>query len=288
MANEMLSYIQRTSAIHQLTGATKLICFLLWSFAAMLTYDTRILLFLFVLSIIIFYISKIKLRDIFVVLVFILVFLLINNIAIYIFSPQEGVKIYGSSHVLFEIGGRYNVTLEQLFYQLNITLKYFTVIPAALLFIVTTHPSEFAASLNRIGVSYRIAYSVSLALRYIPDVQRDFRNIAKAQQARGLDMSKKASLGKRIKNASFILAPLILSSLDKIEVISNAMELRGFGKKKKRTWYNARPFQRRDYMAIALFVVILAVTMFVMVQNGSRFYNPWAPISKRSIIWGIV
>src|SRR5690554_1424811 len=180
MAVEMLAYIKRKSPIHGLSGATKLLIFIMWSTAAMLTYDTRILLLLFVLSITIFIISKIKLGDIAFVLIFILAFLLLNNIAIYIFSPQEGVKIYGTSHVLFEIIGRYNVTLEQLFYQFNITLKYFVVIPAALLFIVTTHPSEFSASLNRVGINYKIAYSVSLALRYIPDIQRDFRIISQS------------------------------------------------------------------------------------------------------------
>lgn len=276
MANEMLAYIDRRSPIHQLTGATKLICFLLWSSIAMLTYDTRILLLLFVASIVIFYVSKIKLKDIAFVLLFILIFLVINNLAIYLFSPQEGVKIYGTSHVLLDMYGRYNITAEQLFYQLNITLKYLTVIPAALLFIVTTHPSEFASSLNRLGVSYRIAYAVSLALRYIPDVQRDFRNIAKAQQARGLDMSKNEKLLKRIKNASAILAPLILSSLEKIDTISSAMELRGFGKKKKRTWYNARSFEKKDYLAISILVVFFIISLWVTFQDGSRFYNPFS------------
>ena len=124
------------------------------------------------------------------------------------------------------------MTLEQLFYQFNITLKYFIVIPAALLFIVTTHPSEFAASLNRIGVNYKIAYAVSLAFRYIPDIQREFRTIAHSQQARGIDISRNEKLSIRIKNVSSISFPLILSSLERIEVISNAMELRGFGNRK--------------------------------------------------------
>ncbi|WP_075981340.1 energy-coupling factor transporter transmembrane component T family protein [Bacillus massilinigeriensis] len=275
MAVEMLSYIDRKSPVHQLTGVTKLICFIIWSSAAMLTYDTRILAFLFVLSIGIFILSKIKLREISFVLIFILVFLLINNMAIYVFSPQEGVKIYGTSHILFEISGRYNLTWEQIFYQTNITLKYFTVIPVALLFIVTTNPSEFAASLNKIGVSYRIAYAVALALRYIPDVQRDFRNIALSQQARGIDMSSKEKLPKRIKNAASIIIPLILSSLDKIELISNAMELRGFGKNKKRTWYSARPFKTGDYTTLILFGLFFVITMVVTYYDGNRFYNPF-------------
>ncbi|WP_449621273.1 energy-coupling factor transporter transmembrane component T family protein [Robertmurraya sp. Marseille-Q9965] len=275
MAVEMLSYIERKSPVHQLTGVTKLLCFIIWSTAAMLTYDTRILLFLFILSIVIFIVSKIKVKEISFILIFILVFLLLNNMAIYVFSPQEGVKIYGTSHILFEIAGRYNVTIEQIFYQFNITLKYFTVTPVALLFIVTTHPSEFAASLNKIGISYRISYAVALALRYIPDVQRDYRNIALAQQARGVDLSSKEKLSKRIKNAASIMIPLILSSLDKIETISNAMELRGFGKKKERTWYSARPFQSRDYITLAVFVLMLIFTLVITFHDGNRFYNPF-------------
>ena len=153
MAKELLNYVDRKSPVHSLSGATKLILFILYSTAAMLTYDTRVLVGLFMLSIAAFIISKIKIQEVSFILIFILAFLLLNNIAIYLFSPQEGVKIYGTSHVLFDIVGRYNVTLEQLFYQFNVTLKYFAVIPAALLFIVTTHPSEFAASLNKIGVN---------------------------------------------------------------------------------------------------------------------------------------
>ncbi len=275
MAVEMLSYIERRSPVHQLTGATKLICFVLWSTAAMLTYDTRILLLLFIISLIIFQVSKIKLKEISFVLLFILLFLFLNNIAIYAFSPQEGVKIYGTSHVVFEMFGRYNITLEQLFYQFNITLKYFTVIPAALLFIVTTNPSEFAASLNRVGISYRISYAVALSLRYIPEIQRDFWNIAHSQQARGIDMSKNERLHKRIKNVASIIIPLILSSLDKIETISNAMELRGFGKNKKRTWYRLRPFQVADYVTVVLFIAILIISMVVTYHDGNRFYNPF-------------
>lgn len=275
MATEMLSYLDRKSPIHHLTGATKLICFILWSAAAMLTYDTRVLLFMLVASLVIFKISKVKVKEVSFVLYFILFFLMLNDVAIFIFAPHQGVEIYGTRHILFHIAGRYDVTAEQLFYEFNITLKYFTVIPAALLFIVTTHPSEFASSLNRIGVSYRIAYSVSIALRYIPDIQRDYRNIALSQQARGIDMSRKEKLPKRIKNAASIVLPLIFSSLDRIEVISNVMELRGFGKKNKRTWYHARPFQTGDYLTLVIVIVFLVLSLIVTFHDGNRFYNPF-------------
>ena len=275
MNTEMLSYIKKDSPIHKLTGASKLIALIIWALASMITYDTRVLLGMFVVSIIVFKISKVEFKQISFVLYFILVFLLLNNIAIFIFSPYEGVQIYGSRTDLFKIAGPYTLTLEQLFYQFNITLKYFSIIPMALLFMVATNPSEFAASLNKIGVNYKIAYSVSIALRYIPDVQRDYQDISFAQQARGIDMSKKEKLTKRIKNSASILMPLIFSSLERIETISTAMELRAFGNNKKRTWYNAKPFKRNDYIAILLVAIILGIAILANIANKGRFYNPF-------------
>lgn len=59
------------------------------------------------------------------------------------------------------------------------------------LFVSTTNLSEFAASLNRIGVSYKTSCSVALALRYIPDIQREYYDIAQLQQARGIGDGQK-------------------------------------------------------------------------------------------------
>ncbi len=275
MNTEMLSYIKKDSPIHKSTGATKLICFLLWTIAAMITYDTRVLIGLFIVGIIAFKISKIKFEDVYFILYFILFFLALNALLIFIFSPYEGVEIYGSRTDLFHLIGPYTVTKEQLFYELNVILKYFATIPMALLFILTTDPSEFAASLNKIGISYKVAYTVSIALRYIPDVQRDYKDISFAQQARGIDLSSKEKLSKRIRNSAAILMPLIFSSLERIDKISLAMELRAFGNNKKRTWYNSRKFGKIDYISIAILIMIVAISIAMVKVNGSRFYNPF-------------
>ena len=275
MNTEMLSYIKKDSPIHKLTGATKLICFLLWTIAAMITYDTRVLVGLFILGIIAFKISKIEFKDVSFILYFILFFLALNALLIFVFSPYEGVDIYGSRTDLFHLIGPYTVTKEQLFYELNVILKYFATIPMALLFILTTDPSEFAASLNKIGISYKVAYTVSIALRYIPDVQRDYKDISFAQQARVIDLSSKEKLSKRIKNSAAIIMPLIFSSLERIDKISLAMDLRAFGNNKKRTWYNSRKFGKIDYLSIAILIIIVAISIVMVKVNGSRFYNPF-------------
>lgn len=275
MNTEMLSYIKKDSPIHKLTGATKLICFLIWTIAAMVTYDTRVLLGLFIIGLTAFKISKIEFKEISFVLYFILFFLALNAIMIFIFAPYEGVEIYGTRHDIFNIIGPYTLTKEQLFYELNVILKYFSTIPIALLFILTTEPSEFAASLNKLGINYKAAYTVSIALRYIPDVQRDYKDISFAQQARGIDLSRNEKLLKRIKNSSAILTPLIFSSLERIDKISLAMELRAFGNKKKRTWYSMRKFEKQDYIAIVFLIIILIISIAMVNINGSRFYNPF-------------
>ena len=271
----LFNYIDRPSPIHRLTGATKLICLLLWSFAAMLTYDTRFLAILPVFSFVLFAISGIRLRDVSFMLGFTAVFMVINNVMIFVFSPQHGVALYGTCHELVRLGGRYVLTQEQLFYHLNLILKYLSTIPVVLLFVCTTNPSEFAASLSRIGVKYTIAYSVALALRYIPDIQLEYHEISQAQQARGIEMSKKQSLPRRLKSAAAILIPLILSSMDRIEVISNAMELRGFGKHKKRTWYMGRPFTAGDILAVIFCIGLLVISIGLNAYNGGRFWNPF-------------
>lgn len=273
--SKVLSYIPRETPVHRLSGATKMIVFLAWTIVCMLTYHTWVLVCALILGILVFMLAKIKLREVRFVLVTMLVFLALNTIAIYIFSPEEGVKIYGTRHELARISARYSVTKEQLFYLLNVMLKYFTVVPIALLFITTTDPSEFAASLNHIGVSYKISYAVAITLRYLSDVQSDYMEISQAQQARGVDLSRKAPLRKRISGLAGIAVPLIFSSLDHIDLVSNAMDLRGFGKHSKRTWYAEKPFTGMDYAVIAGMVLISAAALYITFRSGSRFYNPF-------------
>ena len=271
----LFNYIERDSPIHRLTGASKLVGLLMWSLAAMTAFHTPLLVILTFAAFLLFRISRIKLKEISFMLKFTFVFMILNNLLIFLFSPQHAVSIYGTKTVLFEIAGPYVVTAEQLFYHLNVALKYTCTIPVVLLFVSTTNPSEFAASLNRIGVSYRISYAVSIALRYIPDIQREYYDISQSQQARGIEMSKKAKFFQRLKNISAILVPLILSSLERIDTISNAMELRGFGKGKKRTWHNARPFSVGDIIAMVVSIGLFVLSVILTLVTGSRFYNPF-------------
>lgn len=272
--SRLLTYKEKNTWIHRLSGVTKMLFFLLWSITGMLTYDTRVLIVMLVMSFVIFALSKTEWSQVGTVFKFILFFLCLNLLAVYAFSPHQGSLIYGTQTVL-AFSGRYSLTAEQLFYEFNIMLKYLTVTPVVLMFIVTTNPSEFAASLNKLGISYNVGYAIAIALRYVPDVQADFTKIKHAQEARGIEMSSKTSLWDRLKKMSMIIFPLLFSSMDRIDVVSNAMELRGFGKHKKRTWYMGKKLTKNDYLTIAFVVVFMVVALTITFSNGSRFFNPF-------------
>ncbi|MDO3411981.1 energy-coupling factor transporter transmembrane component T [Saccharibacillus sp. CPCC 101409] len=273
MAVKLLAYSDIASPVHRLNGVTKLLCFIIGSVTGMVIYDTRCLLALLAVSLTAFYLSKVPFKQYSFVLYLILIFSLLNQLAIFLFAPEQGTLIYGTRHELLHIAGHYSLTAEQLFYQFNVMLKYAVVVPLALLFLLTTDPSEFASSLNRIGVSYKIAYAISLTMRYIPDVQQEFVNISTAAQARGIDLSRKEKPGRRLKNAVSILFPLVLSTLERIEKVSAALELRGFGRGRRRTWYKTRPLTTTDAAVLTAAVLLSAAAFTVTFWDGSRFYN---------------
>jgi len=273
---KLFSYNLIDTYVHRLSGLTKLICFLFLTFAVMFSYDIRSILLIMVFSFVMLRVSKIKYSQIRIMIIYVLIFLITNAVITYLFSPERGVGIYGTRHEILTIFGRYTLTLEQLFYQVTKFFKYASVIPLGIIFLLTTNPSEFAAALSGIGVNYKAAVAVSLTLRYFPDIQREYQEISLSQQARGLDLSRKAKFSDRFKNALLIIIPLIFSTLDKIELISNAMDLRGFGKSKSRTWYSKKKLTVEDYTAIVISGLIFIGTILISVFiNKSRFYNPF-------------
>lgn len=276
MKIKLFTYNNENTFIHQLSGLTKLICFLFLTFAVMFSYDIRVILLVMLFSLLVFKVSKITFKQVKLMVIYVAIFIITNAVISFFFAPEHGVKIYGTSHEIVQITKNISLTYEQLFFQVTKLFKYASVIPFGIIFLLTTNPSELASALNGIGVPYKASFAVALTLRYFPDIQREYNDISQAQQARGLDLSKKAKFSSRFKNALLIIVPLIFSTLSRIEMISNAMDLRGFGKGKKRSWYSKRKMNKNDLLALLIsafiFIGTLAVSVFI---NGSRYYNPF-------------
>ncbi len=270
-----LNYVETGSPLHRLSGVTKFLLFIYWITLALLTFDYRIIGSMLIMGIVLLIVTRVPFRVYRPFAFFMLFVVVFNALWIFVFSPNQGEVYIGGRTVIFVITERYTVTRETLWYLLTVASKYLTIFPMALVFILTTHPTEFAASLSRLGVPYKISYSVSLALRYLPEVTKDFVNIMHSQQARGVDLSKNVSFARRFKNVTTILIPLILSSLDKTDTISNAMELRGFGRMKGRTWYNLKPLTAGDYLTFVFMALFLVLYLCLRFSLDGMFWYPF-------------
>lgn len=245
-------YIEKDSIFHRIDGSTKFLMLIAWTSFIFMFMDIRIFLVMALLGFLLLFISKIPFKNIRPLTIFVIIFSIVNSAILIVITPDYGSELSGQTTILVEVFSR-NITWETIFYALTLSLKYISILPITLLFVFTTHPSRFASSLNRIGISYKVTYAINIAFRYIPDVREELINIMHAQEARGVAFKKgDASLGKRLKNFVTILIPLLISSLNRIEVVSNAMQLRGFGYEKKRTWYNRRNLSVYDVIFILL------------------------------------
>lgn len=270
-----ISYVDTQSPLHQLNGITKFLLFIAWVTVVLTTFDLRLISALIACGLWLLASTKVPFRVYKPLLLGTGGVLMLNALFMFLLAPQQGSELLGSTTVILNLPGNYALTQETLFYLVTVTLKYFSMFPVALAFVFTTHPTEFAASLNRIGVPYKIAYAVSLTLRYLPEVKKDFINIMHAQQARGLDISKTAPLFSRMKNVANILGPLIFSSLERADEISNAMTLRGFGRHKRRNWYSQKPLSRADRYCLTGIIVIVTLAIVKRALEPQLFWYPF-------------
>jgi len=269
-----ISYVETDSALHRLNGITKFVLFMAWVTVVLTTFDLRLIVVLVIVGLLLLRMTKVPVKVYRTLLIATASVLSLNALFMFLLAPQQGTEYMGTETVLLPLGF-YSITQETLFYLVTVTLKYFSMFPIALVFVFTTHPTEFSASLNRLGIPYKVAYAVSLTLRYLPEIKKDYVNIMHAQQARGVELSKKASLFSRLKSLTNILGPLIFTSLDRTEEISNAMTLRGFGRYKSRTWYSLKPLTSKD--GICLFIILVCVSLAIIkrVFEEQLFWYPF-------------
>ncbi|WP_410770592.1 energy-coupling factor transporter transmembrane component T family protein [Fontibacillus sp. BL9] len=268
-------FVEGDSFFHRLDGAVKLILLLVWTVVTFLFLDLRVFAVMLAAGICMLLLARIPVRRMALLFWVLMVFTLINSIFILIITPRFGSSLTGSNTPLIPVGYD-TINGETLFYVLTLSAKYLTLLPITMLFIFTTHPSRFAASLNKLGVPYKMACAVSIAFRYIPDLTQEFKNILNAMQMRGLGISRgDGNLWRRMKNLSLVVVPLLQSSLLHIESVSNAMDLRGFGTGAKRTWYMGTRMSRSDKLVLLICVLLLGGAILMKGLWVKKFWYPF-------------
>ncbi|MGL6169057.1 MAG: energy-coupling factor transporter transmembrane component T family protein [Fusobacteriaceae bacterium] len=268
-------YIEKNSIIHKMDGSIKFLLLLVWTASVFLFNDLRVFIAFFLVGMALLSFAKIPFKSIKPLLLFIIMFTIMNSGFLILITPEYGSTLTGTTTSILTIKN-ITLSLETIWFALTLSMKYLAVFPIMMMFIFTTHPSKFASSLNKIGVSYKVAYAINIALRYIPDVKDEFKNIMHAQEARGVAFRKEdANIFVRLRNYNTILFPLVISSLNRVEVISNAMDLRGFGNKKKRTWYSSQKYGKIDFLCLILMSSLFLISLYLKLYILKEFWYPF-------------
>lgn len=279
MDNTLIQFQPGNSWIESFNGASRVIFFVGITFLLLIGMDIRVILPLGLINILLLAVAKPGAKRISFVVWAMLLFNLTNILMFYFVNPRIGNSYTDSTTILFQFTDYYVVTLETLYYFLIRLLKIFSIVLGTLWFITSITPSELSAGLNALGLSSRMCMVISLAFRFIPDIAIDYRETKLAMQLRGLEFdSKRISLLTRLKQSTIIVVPLIVLSFENVKTISNAMDLRGFGTSKKRSYYCERPHETKDRIVQVLGYLLMAAG-FVMIYFRARGVIPeiWFP-----------
>lgn len=275
-----INVIPGNTFLDKLSGTTKVRLFFALIILLVATWDIRIMLPVLILGLIGLISIKPNWRLVGGITAFIILTNLFNLFLVWVVSPDYGANIVGGSTLLFRFTDRYIITAETMWYFLVRFSKFMATFLVSLTFIQAITPSEMAAGLYSIKVPYKVATIVSIAFRYIPEIARDFSDIKISMQARGMELDeKKTTVFQRLKQNILILVPLIIVSFDRVENIANAMDLRGYGRGKTRTYYSEHEETPNDRKMKIFYILIYLAIITVIV--GRIFFPPefevWAP-----------
>ena len=138
-------------------------------------------------------------------------------------------------------------------------------ISAFSIFFLTVHPNDLALSLISMKIPYEIAFSFSLAFRFVPTIANEAQNIMDAQQSRGYELQQKG-LVNQIKNLFPLLIPLIICSIHRAFNVAEALESRAFGSNKERTYYYTIKYSLRDWIFTLYLCLFLILSIIIRIQ----------------------
>jgi energy-coupling factor transport system permease protein len=107
-----------------------------------------------------------------------------------------------------------------------LSLRFFAMLFAFQLFIMSTKPTELTNALIALRLPIDYVLMFVIALRFIPSLQLEGQRIHEAQMARGYNPGK-GVLGK-LRSLRPLLIPLVSNSLAKTRVLGLTIDMRGY------------------------------------------------------------
>jgi energy-coupling factor transport system permease protein len=242
--NKLFQYVPGNSVIHRLNPVTKIFLSIVICAAAIVTDRLWFLGVLLVVDLLIGVIAGVADRtwSIFRGLLKIAVFLFILQILLI----RKGTPVF------------WIITDEGLLTAAKVVLRLMIVcIPLALVLAVTKISDLTNALVKVLHLPYPYAFTLSTAIRFIPQFLEEMSGIMEAQTARGVAFDK----ARGLKKFSMILplcAPLLISSVRRTDMTAAAAEVRGFRLRTRASGYKQYPFTKLDLGALVICLVLLA------------------------------
>lgn len=129
----------------------------------------------------------------------------------------------------------------------------------------TTRQEDMTRALSKF-VPYRLAYTASVGVAFIPVIQDTYDNIRKALIVRGLGFH--GSLRMKLQAYTRLVFVLLVAMLRQADTMSLSLANRAFGVKSHRTYYHDYSFPSRAGWHLTLFWSLLAVVVVGMRVRG--------------------
>ena len=280
----LINIVPGDTFLHKLSGTTKVRLFVTLLVFITMSFDLRLILPVFILTLIGVISAKPNWKQVRLIMSVVIFFNLLNIFLFYVANPTVGEYWCGQLTIIGQINNYFVFPVETFWYLFVRLIKMLTNFMVSLWFITTITPSEFASGLYSLGVPYKVCTVVSLGFRYIPDIARDYENIKISMQLRGVEMdAKRTKISERLKQMVLILVPLIITSFDRVQTIANGMDLRGYGRNKKRTYYSEHESTNADkiFQFLTLILFIFSIGYIISANIWPPQTNMWCPIVWR-------
>ena len=244
MKTNLFQYVPGNSVIHRMNPVTKILLTIVICVAAFLSGNLFYLAGLLVVDLLIGIIAGVagKTWTIFKGLLKIAIFLFVLQILL----VRNGTPVL------------WIITDEGLLTAARVVIRLVVICMPLALVLAVTRVTDLTNSLVQVlHVPYQYAFTLSTAIRFVPQFLEDMSGIMEAQTARGVAFDK----ARGLKKFSMILplcAPLLISSVRRTDQTAVAAEVRGFRLRTRESGYKKYPFTAIDLGAVLFSLVLLA------------------------------
>lgn len=159
------------------------------------------------------------------------------------------------------LGGFTLVYREGALMGLSVAARFLVIVSAAAL-MWGESSRRLIAALSGLGLPYTVVFMLMTALRFLPLFRRSFRDAVTSVQLRGVELER-IPRRKRLGFYGSLLLPVLSEAILRARDLAVAMEARGFGAYKSRTYYFRLKMRRWDWLLCLLLLAAFILTLIM-------------------------